>query len=144
MPSPPTATGRRTPVTNLDSILGMQARQSIQAGQVIFNDQVQQPVMVKRGDVVTVSAHSGGIRVRTTARARQDGVNGEIIQVETLERRERFDVRVVGPNQTAVFTAAAVRPAEASRAQRVETAQRPIPLVPPSYEGPIRNAPITK
>jgi len=144
MPLPAGAVSRSTPIRSVESVVGMQARQSIQVGQAIFNDQVQQPQMVKRGDLVTVSSHGGGIRVRTTARARQDGVKGEIIQVETLTQRERFDVRVVGPNQTAVFAAAAVRPAEVLPAERAELAQRPIPLAPPNYTGPIRNAPITK
>jgi flagella basal body P-ring formation protein FlgA len=121
--SPAGATARRATIGAVDNVIGMEARQSIQEGQVIFTDQVQPPLMVKRGDLVTVNSQGGGIRVRTTARARVDGVRGELIQVESLESRERYDVQVIGPNEAAVF--ATTRPTTVEpTADKVETARR--------------------
>jgi flagella basal body P-ring formation protein FlgA len=99
----PKAAGRRTPVESLEGLIGMEARQAIQAGAVVFSDQVQSPVLIKRGEVISVSSHAGGIRVRTTARARQDGAKGDVVQVESLETRERFDARVVGVGEAALI-----------------------------------------
>jgi flagella basal body P-ring formation protein FlgA len=99
------ATGRRPIVESLEQLVGMEARQPIQAGEVIFTDHVQAPILVKRGEEITVVSQSGGIRVRTTARARQDGSRGELVQVETMETKERYDVRVVGLREAAVFSA---------------------------------------
>ncbi|HJQ81961.1 MAG TPA: flagellar basal body P-ring formation chaperone FlgA [Lacipirellulaceae bacterium] len=105
----PAATSRRLPLTSVEQIVGMEARQAIAAGDVIFTDKVQSPIFVKRGELITVGAQGGGIRVTTTARARQDGARGELVQLESLETREIYDARVTGFREAAVFTAAAAR-----------------------------------
>ena len=118
----PQATDRRTAVESMEDLIGLEARHAIRAGEVVFSDQVQSPVLIKRGEMISVSSHAGGIRVRTTARARQDGAKGEIVQVESLETRERYDARVVGAREAAVF--ALNRPAEPERVEQINTARR--------------------
>jgi flagella basal body P-ring formation protein FlgA len=103
----PAATSRRAPLTSVEQLIGMEARQAIGAGDVISTDKVQAPIFVKRGELITVVAQGGGIRVTTTARARQDGARGELVQLESLETREIYDARVTGYREAAVFTAAA-------------------------------------
>jgi flagella basal body P-ring formation protein FlgA len=121
--SVPAATSRRAPVDSIEELIGMEARQAIQAGDTIFTDQVQAPVIVKRGEVIAVRSQGGGIRVRTSARALKDAANGELVQVESLETREKYDVRVVGPREAVVF--AASRPArDESNTRPTETARR--------------------
>jgi flagella basal body P-ring formation protein FlgA len=95
----------QTPVVNMEAVIGMEAKSSLQAGQIVFTDQVQSPILVKRGDVIAVSSRGRGIRVRTTAVAREDGARGELVQVESLETKKRYEVRVVGSREAAVFTA---------------------------------------
>jgi flagella basal body P-ring formation protein FlgA len=107
----PKSDARRAVVGTLEELIGMEARQAIRAGDVVFTHQVQAPVLVKRGEVISVSSQAGGIRVRTTARAREDGVRGELVQLESLATRERFVARVVGPREAAVFAHAAVETA---------------------------------
>jgi flagella basal body P-ring formation protein FlgA len=99
----PPAVGRRVPIESVEGLLGMEAARVIQAGQVIFSDDVQAPLLVKRGEEVTVYARGGGIQVRTLARARQDGARGELVPVESLETRERYDAVVVGLRAAVVF-----------------------------------------
>jgi flagella basal body P-ring formation protein FlgA len=118
----PRAGDRRAPVGDVEQLIGLEARQAIQMGDIVFSDQVQAPLLVKRGDIITVTSQGGGIRVSTTARARQDGARGELVQVETLETRERFDVRVVGTREAAVF--AVTPPARPLQNERTETALR--------------------
>jgi flagella basal body P-ring formation protein FlgA len=101
----PASTSRRSPIVSLDKLVGMEARQAIQPDDMIFTDQVQSPLLVKRGEIITVVSQGGGVRVRTTARARQDGAKGELVQVETLETREPYDARVTGLREAAVFAA---------------------------------------
>jgi flagella basal body P-ring formation protein FlgA len=99
----PSAAGRRVPAGSVESLLGKEAARTIQAGQVLFDDDVQAPLLVKRGEDMTVYARSGGIQVRTIARARQDGARGELVQVESLDTRERYDAVVVGLREAVVF-----------------------------------------
>jgi flagella basal body P-ring formation protein FlgA len=101
--SAPTATARRAPVDDLDQLIGKEAGRPIQAGDIIFTDAVQAPLLVHRGEMVTVVARGGGIRVRTQARARENGAQGDLVQVESLETRERYDAQVIGPKEAAVF-----------------------------------------
>ena len=103
--APPT-NSRRAPIDSIDKLIGMEARQAIEPGDMIFTDHVQAPVLVKRGEMITVVSQGGGIRVRTTARSRQDGAKGDLVQVESADKRERYDVRVTGPREAAVFAAA--------------------------------------
>ncbi len=91
-------------VDSVEKLIGMEARQAIQVGDVVLADEVQSPILVKRGDVVTVSSQSGGIRVRTTAKALHDGARGDLVQVESLASHQKYDVRVVGMREAAVFT----------------------------------------
>ena len=101
----PSMSTRRAPITTAEQLIGMEARQAIQVGDVILGDKVQSPVLVKRGDLVTVISHGSGIRIRTTARANQDGAKGELVQVESLETREHYDVRVTGHREAAIYLA---------------------------------------
>jgi flagella basal body P-ring formation protein FlgA len=112
------ASGQRVCVDSLDKIIGKEARQQLQAGEIVYADQVQMPVIVKRGELITVASQGGGIRVRTSARALQDGSQGDLIQVESLQGKQKFDARVVGLREAAVFS-----PARVSTPRATESAQ---------------------
>jgi flagellar basal body P-ring formation protein FlgA len=115
-------TGQRTTFDSIEKIIGMEARQSIQAGDIVSAEQVQSPILVKRGDVITVSSQSGGIRVRTSAKALHDGAHGDLVQVESLASREKFDARVVGPREATVF--AVTRPGLPQAERRSQPVRR--------------------
>jgi flagella basal body P-ring formation protein FlgA len=108
--------GPRALLDSIEKIIGMEVRQPLQAGEVVWADQVQSPVLVKRGDLISVSSQGGGIRVRTDARALQEGANGDLIQVESLESKQRYDARVVGSREAAVFAPARVSAPQDSKA----------------------------
>ncbi len=104
----PQETARRKLVGSLDTLIGMEATQLIQAGEAIFTDDYRPQVLVKRGEEIAVYARGGGIQVRTIARARQDGARGELIGVESLEEKVPFEVVVVGPREAVVFAGSQV------------------------------------
>jgi len=103
MDDAPAANGRRAPVHAVDDLIGMEANRTIQVGAIVFTDQVQSPLLVKRGETITVVAQGGGIRVRTTALARQNGAHGDLVQLESLQTKERYDARVTGFRQASVL-----------------------------------------
>jgi len=115
------ASDRRLPAETVGSVIGMEAGRAIPAGAIVFADLVQSPMLVKRGDLVSISTRGGGFRVRVSARARQDGARGDLVQVESLETKDRFDVRVVGVRQAEI---AVLAPPPHRDAQPVETAKR--------------------
>jgi flagella basal body P-ring formation protein FlgA len=121
----PTAkmTGQRAVLDAVEKVIGKEARQPLQAGEVVFTDQLQSQVLVKKGDLVTVASQSGGIRVRTSARALQDGASGDLVQLESLGSKQRYDARVIGLREATVFAPSKV--SASSMPTEYQTARRP-------------------
>jgi flagella basal body P-ring formation protein FlgA len=100
----PVATGRRSVIESLEAIVGMEATRAIPAGEAIFNDEFRAQLLVKRGEEIAVVARGNGIKVRTIARATQDGGRGDLICVETLETKEKFHAVVTASREALVYT----------------------------------------
>ncbi len=92
---------------SLDRVVGMVAQRTIRPESVLLRSHVKAPLQVERGETVTVFARTAGIQVRTFAIAKQDGSMGDLIQVETADKRERYDARVVGRRELEVFATGA-------------------------------------
>jgi flagella basal body P-ring formation protein FlgA len=88
---------------SIDDLLGSETTRAIPAGKVVEHAFVRPPLLVHRGQVVTVYAKSAGIRVRTTARAREDGSLGDLVAVESLLDRTSYFVRVCGIREVEVY-----------------------------------------
>lgn len=99
-------TTRGTPVERIEGAVGQEATRTIGSGEVVTKDMVRAPVLVQRGDVVTVYARTAGLQVRTTARAREEGAMGELVTVESLLNREAFFTRVCGIQEVEIYARA--------------------------------------
>ena len=101
---------QRTAFQAIDDVVGMEATRNITPGQPIDEQYVRSPRLVKRGDVVDVISRSGGVQVRTKGRARDEGGDGDLINVELLSDRRSLLARVSGLQQVEITgTSAAVR-----------------------------------
>lgn len=89
---PPSA----SPATGAD-LDGQVLKSRLSVGQVVEAQDIEPPLVVKRGDVVAVDCLSGAFSVRTTARAMSAGRLGEVIQFQSLSSRHTFRARVSGP-----------------------------------------------
>jgi len=120
----PTAktSGKRASFESIEKLIGMEVRQALREGEVVFSDQIRSPIVIKRGELVTISSQTSGIRVRTSARAMQDGSAGDLIQVESLESKQQFNVRVTGLREAAVMAVA--RPSAPQPTENAQAARR--------------------
>ncbi|NUQ63601.1 MAG: flagellar basal body P-ring formation protein FlgA [Pirellulales bacterium] len=91
----------------IDQVVGSEATQAIGEGMVIESKMVRTPLLVRRNEIVTVYARSGAVRVRTAARARDDGSLNDLIGVETLADRQVFFARVSGIRELEIYGRAA-------------------------------------
>ncbi len=90
----------------IEEVVGRQTTRAIPDGKILVSDDVQAPLFVHRGDVVTVYARSAGIRVRTTARAREEGGLGDLVTMETMQDRKTYQARVCGMREAEVLAQA--------------------------------------
>jgi flagella basal body P-ring formation protein FlgA len=88
---------------SLDDVLGKETTRTIAAGRILDRKSLREPLVVRRGEVITVYARSAGVRVRTMARARQEGSLGELIAVESLLDRTAYFARVSGIQEAEVY-----------------------------------------
>ncbi|CAK9074874.1 Flagellar basal-body rod protein FlgG (Distal rod protein) [Durusdinium trenchii] len=90
----------------IEDVIGLETTQSIAAGDAMLGRELRKPLLVKAGDAVTVYARTGGIQVRTVARARDSGSMGELVSVETLNDRKAYFARVSGIQKVEVYARA--------------------------------------
>ena len=84
-------------------VIGQETTRAVAEGKALDRDSLRPPLAIRRGEVVTVYARNSGIRVRTTARAREDGSVGDLITIESLLDRKPYTVRVCGIQEAEVF-----------------------------------------
>ncbi len=89
----------------LDDVIGKETTRNVVPGQVLDEDYVRSPLLVRRGDVVDLYARSGGVQVHTQARAKQEGSHGSLIQVELLSDRRALVARVCGIQEVEILAA---------------------------------------
>ncbi|MCH8923549.1 MAG: flagellar basal body P-ring formation protein FlgA [Planctomycetes bacterium] len=85
-------------------VVGMEITRNVREGSVLLESAVRRPILVRRGKPVRVTVYSGGIQIRTDARAEQDGALGDLISCQSsLDRRKHYFVRVTGRDEVAIF-----------------------------------------
>ncbi|OEC39418.1 flagella basal body P-ring formation protein FlgA [Pseudomonas sp. 1D4] len=80
-------------------VVGQSARRSLRAGQVIGPANLAPPVLVRRGQRVTVLATAGGLNASVEAEALEDGRLGERIKLRNVSSRKPLEAKVTGPGQ---------------------------------------------
>lgn len=88
---------------DVDAVVGQQADQPLRPGRVLRDGDVVAPELIKRGELITVRAISGGLVIRLVARAGEDGTLNQLIEARNTKTREVFQVRVVGPREAVML-----------------------------------------
>lgn len=88
--------------TTIEEAIGLETTHAVSAGQALSAAMVRPPLLVRRGDAITVYVRARGLRVRTVARARGDGAEGETITVESMTDRKTYQARVTGVQEVEV------------------------------------------
>lgn len=92
-------------IRSVQSALGTEARSALRVDSILTTNQVRKPLLVSRGETVSVYARTGGVTVRTFAVAKQNGAQGDLVQVETSDGRNRYAAQVRGRRELEVFAA---------------------------------------
>lgn len=88
---------------SLDDAAGQRARRPLAAGTVLRTGDLETPIVIRRGELVTVECVSGGVNLQAKGRALADGRPGETIECRLLIGEESFTGRVEGPGRVVVM-----------------------------------------
>src|SRR3990172_1805791 len=98
--------GQSQALQSIDEVVGKETTRAIPAGKILDRSSFRQPLLVRRGEMVTVYARCAGVRVRSTARAREEGSLGDLIAVESLLDRAEYFASVSGIQEVEVYAQA--------------------------------------
>jgi flagella basal body P-ring formation protein FlgA len=85
------------PLVTMEQTAGQQAGRELKPGDVLTGKMIDPVQLVKSGQFVTVSLEQGTVRVKTVARAMENGSYGQTIRVKNEATREILEVVVTGP-----------------------------------------------
>jgi len=92
-----------SPMTKLSQVIGRSANAVLRANAVVYPEHLRSPWLVKRGELVTVRCVTGGLVVKTVARASENGVLNQTIQIRSDRSHQTYPVRVIGPHHVMVM-----------------------------------------
>ena len=84
------------PIVETAGVVGQRAARALLPGEPIVVRDLEVPLLVRRGELVTVEATAGTLVIRTVARAMADGGQAEMIRLRNEGTREQFTATVTG------------------------------------------------
>lgn len=91
-------------VTDPSSVIGLAARRSLRPAAPLQTADFEPPVLVERGEKVTVVFQTAGMKLTAVARSLANGAKGETIEVLNPQSRRIISATVVGRGQVSVDT----------------------------------------
>jgi flagella basal body P-ring formation protein FlgA len=85
------------PVSNPADVVGQMSRRMLRPGDILRSGQLSNPVLVKRGDAVTMVARREGIEVSMAGEALDAGGKGAVVRVRNAGSGQVVRMRVAGP-----------------------------------------------
>jgi flagella basal body P-ring formation protein FlgA len=79
-----------------EAIIGKEIKFAINKGETFRNSALDAPLVIKRGDTVSIESSAGEISVKTSATAVSDGRMGQQIRVRNNQSARIINARVIG------------------------------------------------
>jgi len=92
-------------LSDADEIVGKQARTNIRANAPLSRKDFQHPVLIERGEKITVVFEMPGMKLTSRAQAMDDGAKGDVIDVMNLQSRRIVPAIVTSRGQVRVHAA---------------------------------------
>ncbi len=89
-------------ISDPDRVIGRRTKRSIDPSTILRTDLLELPPIVKRGDVVTIIAESGGLRVTARGKIKKRGHRGERLKVMNLDTKKVIYAHVIDSNTVKV------------------------------------------
>jgi flagella basal body P-ring formation protein FlgA len=89
-------------LTTARSIAGQAARRNLRAGMPLFAHDVKKPVVIKKGELITIVYAADGIELSAQGQAQADAGQGDTLAVLNTRSRRTVEGRVAGPGLAVV------------------------------------------
>lgn len=99
---------RRDSVTDPDQLIGLAPRHQLRAGAQLRAGDVQRPVLVAKGSIVTMTLKTGAMSLTTQGRAIENGGAGDTVRISNTHTNIIVEAKVDGPNMVSVAPTARV------------------------------------
>ncbi|WP_305046868.1 flagellar basal body P-ring formation chaperone FlgA [Geoalkalibacter sp.] len=87
----------RNPALSADDLVGRVLKRSVKLGEPLDRGIVEEPSLVARGEVVTIIAQRGALRLSATGVARDAGKLGDTIRIRNSASQQEILCQVVAP-----------------------------------------------
>lgn len=74
----------------------------LQPAQPLYRSDLKFPIIIKKGDTVTVIYRSPGLLLTNQSQAQSDGAKGDTLRFVPLNSKKEIQAKVVGPNQAEI------------------------------------------
>jgi flagella basal body P-ring formation protein FlgA len=92
----------RSPCFDVDELVGKRLKRSLRAGDAFERASVDFPPLIKRGEMVTITARKGGLTVTAKGLAQQHGQEGDLIRVRNTSSNKDILCKITGPESVVV------------------------------------------
>jgi flagella basal body P-ring formation protein FlgA len=92
----------RSPCLDAQELVGMKLRRAIRMGAPFIRSGLETPPLVKRGDMVTITASIGTLTVTARGLAQENGAEDDTIRVKNISSHKEIFCRVTAPSAVEV------------------------------------------
>ncbi|MFK7867350.1 MAG: flagellar basal body P-ring formation chaperone FlgA [Alphaproteobacteria bacterium] len=89
-------------ITLAQDLVGKQAKVNIQMGKAVRSNQINEPLLIRRGDQILISLQTDSMQLIAQGRALENGALGELIQVQNMQSKTQIDAVVKGRGRAVV------------------------------------------
>lgn len=94
---------RRDVITDIDQLVGQSPRRSLRAGMPVQSSDVQTPIAVTRGSLVTMVLKTDAMTLTSQGKALENGSVGDTIRITNTQSNHTVEAKVEGPNMVSVI-----------------------------------------
>lgn len=96
---------RRETVMDPGELVGKEVRRVISAGRPVRKDEVQQPEVIKKGEMIQMRYQTPAMEIRTSGEALEGGAIGQTIRIRNNDSKAAVYGIVTGPGEVSVGNA---------------------------------------
>ncbi|MEQ8194514.1 MAG: flagellar basal body P-ring formation chaperone FlgA [Rhodospirillales bacterium] len=89
-------------ITKAETLIGMSSKRGLVAGEPIRQADIRQPIVITKGNLVTMELKGKFMSLTARGRALEDGSKGDIIRVTNIRSKKQVEAVVIGPGRVSI------------------------------------------